>query len=167
MLCDLCGKKEATIHLTQVLNEGVKKIHLCEDCAAESGLDLKGPVSLTNILFGLGAQKASDSNKTSKKICPNCRMRFSDFKKTSRFGCETCYATFAEELEPLLEAIHKGKLHKGKRPLKVLKPAYVTTNLPALKQRLQEAISTENYEEAARIRDEILEQNKKRAAPKQ
>ena len=154
MLCDVCGEKEAVVHLTQVVNEDVKKIHLCEECAAESGLDLNGPFSLTDVLLGLGGQKESDRD-ANKKTCPHCHMPFSHFKKTSRLGCQACYDTFSEELEPLLEAMHKGKQHVGKIPVKAYGKAKKAFSLLSLKNALQAAIASENYEEAARIRDQV------------
>ncbi len=163
MLCDVCGDKEATIHLTQVVDEEVKKIRLCEECAAESGLDVNSPLSLTDVLLGLGAQKESDP-EVINKTCPACHMRFSDFKKTSRLGCQACYVTFAKELTPLLEAMHKGRQHVGKVPAKSSCKARTPSSLLALKSALQAAVVSENYEEAARIRDQIQERAEKKSS---
>jgi len=156
MLCDACSQKEATIHLTQMINNEVKKIHLCEDCAAESGLDVNSPMSITNVLLGLGAQKAEDSESPGKKTCAVCHMRLSDFKKTSRLGCGACYEAFADDIKPLLEGMHKGLQHVGKVPSrKSTGASAVLPSLPALRKALESAIATEQYEEAARLRDQI------------
>ncbi len=154
MLCDVCEEKEATVHLTQVVNDTVKKINLCEKCAAESGLDVNNPLDFTDVLLGLGSQNESDP-EVNNKTCPACRMCFSDFRKTSRLGCQTCYIAFSEELKPLIEAMHKGKQHEGKVPVKGSDKMGTATSLLTMRKALADAIASENYEEAARIRDEI------------
>ena len=154
MLCDVCSEKEAVVHLTQVVNDEIKEIHLCEDCAAESGLDLHSQISLTDVLLGVGGKKDVDQ-ETIDKTCPVCHMPFSDFKKTSRLGCQVCYEAFYKELETLLEAIQKDKQHVGKIPAKMPAKSSAGPGIAALKNGLDSAIASENYEEAARIRDKI------------
>ena len=43
MKCDTCGAKNGLIHLTQIVNSEVTTYYLCEACAAEKGLDTRGP----------------------------------------------------------------------------------------------------------------------------
>lgn len=156
MQCQICGKKQATVHLTQMLNNEVRKMHLCEQCAEASGIDVNAPESMTNFLLGLGAPKNAPS-ETAGRTCPQCRLRFSDFKKTSRLGCPNCYVTFAEELEPLLHGMQKGERHVGKKPVHYAGAVNVLLSSASLKKALEEAVVSENYEEAARIRDQIRE----------
>ncbi len=163
MLCDVCGESEATVHLTQVINDEVKKINLCEECAAESGLDVSGTIDFTDVLLGLGSQKENDP-EVNNKTCPVCHMCFSDFRKTSRLGCQVCYDTFAEELKPLIEAMHKGEQHEGKMPAKSLAKINTSVNLLTLKKALADAIASENYEEAARLRDQIKQCGQKKSS---
>ena len=61
MLCQICGKKEASVHLTQMLNDEVRKMHLCEQCADASGIDVNVPASMSNFLLGLGEPKKSQA----------------------------------------------------------------------------------------------------------
>ncbi len=150
MQCEMCGKNQATTFVAIMINEKVKKMHLCEACAAETGL----PISITDVMLGLGGKKEAAA-ETGRKTCPRCHMRFTDFKKTSRLGCQGCYDTFAEELEPLLESMHRGKQHVGKQPTRVA-AAPVAAQLAALKNMLAAAVQAENFEEAARLRDRIL-----------
>lgn len=154
MLCQMCGKKEATVHLTQMLNDEVRKMHLCEQCAAVSGIDMDAPESMTNFLLGLGASQKT-SPETAGRKCPQCGLRFSDFKKASWLGCQNCYVTFAEELEPLLHDMQKGERHVGKKPVHYAGAVNVFPSQASLKKALEEAVASENYEEAARIRDQI------------
>ncbi len=154
MMCESCGQKPATVHLTQMLNSEVKKLHLCETCAVEHGLDVSGAVSITDVLLGLGGSREGEEQPD--KVCSHCRMSLDDFRKSSRLGCRYCYEAFAAELEPLLEAMHRGLQHVGKQPsgtVATVPPTVVT--LAELRQELQEAVRAENYEAAARIRDSI------------
>lgn len=156
MLCQTCGTNEATVHLTQMLNDEVRKMHLCEKCAEASGIDVNVPASMSNFLLGLGASKKTKT-ETANLVCPHCGMHFSDFKKLSRLGCQSCYAAFAGELEPLLNGMHNAARHLGKKPARHAGSVNVPSSMAAMKKNLDEAVHAENYEEAARIRDQIHE----------
>ena len=116
MLCEHCSEREATVHLTQVIDGEVKKLHLCEECAAESGFDVHGTMSVTDVLLGMGGQMAASPPpaESIERSCPVCHLRRSDFKKTGQFGCPACYETFSDELKPLLKAI-RGVAAKFRR----------------------------------------------------
>lgn len=154
MMCEICGKKVATVHWTEMVNDAVKKMHLCEACAAAKGLDVNNPAAFSDVLLGLGAQKAPAA-KERDVACALCHMRISDFKKTSRLGCQACYETFAEELKPLLEAMHKGNQHVGKTPANSPAKTETPPSPAFLRRKLEMAIAAEQYEEAARLRDQI------------
>lgn len=155
MVCEKCKQNEATVHLTQVVDGGIKKVHLCESCAKQSGFDVQGPVSITDILLGMGLQKDDAEASVREISCPRCHMNRVDFKKTGRLGCPECYVTFAEELAPLLKAMHRGSRHVGKYPAREKTRYLVTEKLEQLKRELEKAIHEEAYEAAAKIRDRI------------
>jgi protein arginine kinase activator len=158
----------ATVHWTEMVNGAVKKMHLCEACAAAKGLDVNNPAAFSNVLLGMGAQKAS-TTKERDAACPLCHMRISDFKKTSRLGCQACYEAFAGELKPLLEAMHKGNQHVGKVPAHnqaagEAAGAGLQPSLDVLRRKLEMAIAAEHYEEAAGLRDQIRQCAQKASA---
>lgn len=158
MLCMVCKQNEAKVHLTQVVEGNVKKLDLCEACAKSKGVDDPTGFSLADLLMGLGAsQELSQSAGSAQITCPTCGFTQADFKKSGRLGCPDCYSTFAEGLGSLLKSMHKGTRHVGKAPGQPPPsiPLIPTDTLPALQQRLAEAIQLENYEEAARLRDLI------------
>ncbi len=155
MLCESCKENEATVHLTQVIDGAIKKLHLCEACAAKSGIDIQGPLSITDILLGMGIQKPADL-PDAERTCPRCHMRRTDFKKTGRFGCAACYEAFAEELPPLLKAMHRSDHHTGKVPSRESLRVRASAELESLQQKMDKAIAAENFEEAARLRDAIV-----------
>jgi protein arginine kinase activator len=157
MLCMVCKQKEAKIHLTQMLEGKTKKVDLCDACAKEKGVDDPAGFSLADLLMGLGA-----ANELAKSIpeadeikCPRCGLSQADFKKTGRLGCDQCYTTFEDGLNSLLKNMHKGTKHRGKVPRGGVQGAGIEGRLESLQQALAAAIATENYEDAARLRDEI------------
>lgn len=154
MLCESCKEREATVHLTQVIDGSVKKVHFCEECAAKSGLDVHGPMSITDILLGMGSSLAS-AEAGPERSCPRCHMRRADFKKTGRLGCPECYETFSKELVPLIKAMHRSEQHQGKVPSREGVRVRMSTEIAGLQKQLDQAIAAENYEEAARLRDRI------------
>jgi protein arginine kinase activator len=159
MLCCVCKKKEATVHLTQIAGEKMQKVDLCEDCAKEKGIqDVAGGYSLADldVLLGLGAaQEMEEAAGGSELRCPQCGFTQADFKKAGRLGCAQCYETFAEGLEALLKTMHKGTRHKGKTPLAQRGSQDVREKLASLQKRLDKAVAEENFEQAAQVRDEI------------
>ena len=93
-------------------------------------------------------------------VCDECGYTPREFKKTGRLGCESCYATFANLLSPALAGMHKGERHKGKVPARAVERKTYEDRLNSLEGDLQLAIEEEHYEDAARVRDEILDLKK-------
>lgn len=159
--CDFCSNP-ATVHLTQIVNNKVHKVDLCEECAQKKGVTDPSVSSLADLLI-----KASLNPDTATQgvRCEQCGFTQADFKKNGRFGCPACYDTFRPLLEPLLEGMHKGTAHSGKVPQTALHRKTLYDRLTQLELGLTEAIKSERYEEAARYRDEI-NQVKQAFAPK-
>lgn len=152
--CDLCSNP-ATVHLTQIVNHKVHKVDLCEDCAQAKGVTDPSGFSLADLL--LKASLNPEPATATGLRCEQCGFTQSDFKKQGRFGCPHCYDTFHETLEPMLDNMHKGTAHVGKIPQRALDRKTLHDRLNKLESDLQEAIRAERYEEAARLRDEILQ----------
>jgi len=166
MVCQICAKKTATVHLTEIINDQMTELHLCEDCAKEKGIaGLGQPFGLQDLLAGLvdfGAQVTPDKKTVTQ--CPNCKMSYEDFRKIGRLGCSQCYDTFKKTLEPLLKKIHGSVQHLGKAPLHehaADTPAFKSKkDLQQMKLKLQKAIEAEEFEQAAQIRDKIKQLEK-------
>ena len=161
--CKFCGKP-ATVHLTQIVEGQAQKMDLCESCAKAQGLDnpagfaqltqlfekaLADPIAEKMVSAFVGATDGSDIK------CTVCGMTPGDFKKTGRLGCPHCYSSFAAIIEPMLGDMHRGTAHLGKVPTKSLERRSVQERLADLEKNLQDAIRTENYEEAAQLRDQL------------
>lgn len=165
MLCEICGKKEATVHLTEIVNDKMTKLHLCEECAKEKGSEMEEHFGLNDLLAGLADLGATIEPEMMETIkCPACGFTYQDFKKVGRLGCGECYEAFKKHLAPLLKRIHGADRHVGKVPLMVGKTVKDTRTLQELKMRLEKAIQTEEFEEAARLRDQIKELEKTQKA---
>lgn len=157
MLCDICGKNEAMVHLTEIINEQMTKLHLCEECARKKGAEMEEHFGLADLLAGLANLDTSVETMKDRKVkCSSCGMTYTDFKKAGRLGCGQCYETFKTYLAPLLKRIHGSDVHIGKTPDKKGRAAKSKkVDIEQLKRRLKRAIELEEFEEAAQIRDEI------------
>jgi protein arginine kinase activator len=168
MLCDVCGKNPATVHLTEIIDEQMNELHLCEECARHKSAAMEQQFGLSDLLAGMADfEKPSSSSKEEEPVtakCPSCGLTYADFKKIGRLGCGECYNVFRKYLAPLLKRIHGSNQHIGKNPVKVkvaTKLYKKKSGLPELKNQLQKAIREEAFEEAARLRDQIKEMEAK------
>lgn len=169
MTCNVCGANEATIHLTEIVNEQMIEIHLCESCAQEKGTEFKAHFNVGDLLTGL-TDLAAEMSGTGKMVikCPNCSLTYGEFGKTGRLGCAECYEAFAKLLTPLIKRVQHATQHVGRRPSRLAAPVRLTQDLKELHNRLQKSIEHEAFEEAARLRDQIkqLEDKMKRGKKK-
>jgi len=165
MLCDICGKNQATVHLTEIINEQMNELHLCEQCAQTKSQEMEQQFGLSDLLAGMveSGKPPMLEKETATLKCPNCKLTYIDFKKIGRLGCGECYTTFKKYIGPLLRRIHGSGQHIGKSPLKVTKVLKNKIDLHDLRLKLQNAIELEAFEEAARIRDQIKELENKQS----
>lgn len=157
MTCDLCGEREATVHLTEIIQDESRELHLCEPCAREKGVKMDAPFGLADLMTGLTDLGATleQSGIAPPTACPQCGMRFEDFKRSGRLGCGTCYETFQRGLALLLRQVHGASRHIGKAPAATSPQAKREAELEGLKARLKQAVKSEAFEEAATLRDRI------------
>lgn len=176
MKCQNCGKEEANVRYTQIINGVKKEVYLCSECAKELGVDaLEMPDFSMNFNSFLGdffsdymERDLLPSFQTEAVKCKACGMTYEDFIKTGMFGCSNCYTTFSAPIETLLKNLqgttkHIGrKLNSIKEPIKVENTNNKENNkvkednkLSKLQKELEKAIKAEKYEEAAKLRDEI------------
>ena len=169
MQCDVCGNKKATVHLTEIVDEQMTELHLCEDCARQKSVQMEQQFGLADLLAGLAdfGQQVKNVEKI-KLQCSNCSMTYDDFRKVGRLGCSGCYVTFKRSLGVLLKRIHGSHMHLGKSPARSVKPTKAKNELADLKRKLELAIVREEFEEAAKLRDQMrrMEQDQSRQKTK-
>ena len=178
MQCEKC-QKEATVHITKVVNSQKEEVHLCEDCAEQYDDKIEHIFNhpdidsdeVTNVhittehnvvsqmleqVEGAIADVLGEMPSRQIKTCSECGMTLERFMKKGKFGCPKDYEIFAEELKPIMERLHGGNTqHAGKIPKrdKVAMEKQITT----LEAEMSSAIKAENYERAAQIRDTLNE----------
>lgn len=165
MKCEVCGKNAATVHYTEIINEELKEMHLCEWCAQQKEALVKPHFFAAEFLSGMLDASQVFMEKQTKK-CAQCGFSYSDFQKFGRLGCSECYQMFKEQIIPLLKRVHGSSQHVGNVPSapKGKGITNVRKDLNRLRQELREVISKEKFEEAARLRDKIREIEKTCAA---
>lgn len=155
MLCDICHKKVATVHFTEIVDDKVAEMHICQDCTKAKTQGLKGNLSIPDLLSGIIDARQEHKDKNVSIECDFCGLTYDDFRKKARLGCGRCYSVFKIQLIPLLKKIHGSTYYAGKSPLKLNQKNLQGKTLKELKARLERAINLEEYEEAARLRDEL------------
>jgi len=176
MKCDLCHVNEATIHLIKIQGDRVERVNLCKECAKKFSFlsDENFYEDLAGILYKLLGEGSDNlSYKKDKKFwknlkyarnrkCPYCGTDLNTIKRSGKVGCSNCYSEFKNELFPVIMSIQGSLENKSKIPVNTTRKIKLEKSLRDLKNKLQNEIVIENFEEAAKIRDRIrrLERNK-------
>ncbi len=160
MRCDECKERPAAIHLTQIVNDSVTTVHLCEQCAAEKGVQTGATVAkfpLSDFLASMGKGASSQlpvGDDTAE--CDFCGGTLRDFRESGRLGCPACYRTFGRHLRDLLRRLHGASQHVGE--LYVAAVSRTSGDAPGigeLRDQLRRAVESENFELAAELRDRL------------
>lgn len=152
MKCQFCDQ-QATVHLTDLVND--QEMHLCSRCAKEdngTGQEKWGAAALIGVILSKALQ--SEAEDQPGLACPACGLTFAEFRSTGRFGCPNDYEAFAEQLAPLMERFQSGASHRGKRP----RTGGTARSLSEMHRQLHQAVTLENYEQAAQLRDLIRQE---------
>jgi protein arginine kinase activator len=159
MKCDNCNKS-ATVHLTEI--KGGKKLekHLCEACAAAAeGMPVKSHMPINELLSNFVMTHSGLQSKEQTLTCEHCGMTWAEFRQNGLLGCPNDYVAFERELTPLLQRAHDGATHHvGKQPARrggSGVPMRKHVDVARLRKELQKAVEAEDYERAARLRDQI------------
>lgn len=160
LICQTCHKQNATVHRIDVhWDENEPKVaetHLCAPCAKSSGIPVQAPPTFSKVLGMLskaflpqqegGAEAAEEQEAAEELACPECGWTARDLRQTQRLGCPRDYELFSEQLDEILERMHGHTEHAAQAEDSVL---------DRLAGDLDEAVAKEDYESAARLRDQI------------
>ena len=161
MPCEQCGEREAVVHLTQIAENQVTVVHLCERCAAERGFDTGTAAAKTPLggfLATLSTLADVETAADGPSRCPACGAGFDDFKTSGRLGCAGCYEAFAGPLRELMRRLHGATVHTGERyqaDAEGAVPEQAPTSAQELQLQLRTAIADEDFERAAELRDRL------------
>jgi protein arginine kinase activator len=158
MSCDQCREREAVIHLTQIVNDQVTTLHLCERCAAEKGVESPGAVAKTplgSFLAAMGKETEAPAPRSSDS-CARCGASLQDFRESGRLGCPECWRAFEGPLRDLLRRLHGSTHHVGERYAEgQSETPGPKVEVAALREQLRAAVESENFELAAELRDRL------------
>ncbi|MBI5864205.1 MAG: UvrB/UvrC motif-containing protein [Planctomycetes bacterium] len=157
-LCERCKKAQATFHITKIdsSNEKLER-HLCERCSIEEGhvQTHKGPPLPELLVEHLIGMKPS-AQAIANLVCPECELSYVEFRNQGPLGCPNDYDAFESELASLVERAQDGATqHIGKTPRSFGQPRPKEQDLQSLRRELSDAIAAEDYERAAKLRDQI------------
>ncbi len=169
MLCNNCGKREATFHCRQIINGEKSEQHLCSECARELGymnsqdsiFGQSGMFDFSSILSDFLSLPSFAQASIGTSRCPSCSTTLDEFRKTGLLGCDRCYDEFENIVESTLSSIQPSTVHKGRIAGKNGKKIQKKNELDEMKEQLKRAILDEKYEEAAVLRDKIKEAESK------
>src|SRR5215210_5401841 len=159
MKCDNCNK-QATVHLTEIKNGKKIEKHLCEQCAAQSeGLPVKSHTPINELLTNFVMAHSGLQKGQAEATCEGCGITWHEFRQGGLFGCANDYTIFEKDLTPLLQRAHEGATHHvGKVPTRrggTGVPMKRQIDLSKLRKELAKAVEAEDYERAAKLRDQI------------
>lgn len=156
LLCQRCKKSTATVHVTDLVGE-TKELHFCEECAGEQGITIKTPVPINTLLEDF-IKNQSETQELTDLTCPECGMSFVQFRQQGVLGCPNDYDAFEKILSPLISQAQEGATHHvGKIPDQSSDTQKRQHVLLKLRRDLDDAVEREDYERAAKIRDELKE----------
>ena len=153
MLCEECGQFPASVMITVLVNGETSTRHLCKGCVSK----IQSSIQQGDIQSFLSSLMSSinTENKVPQRVCSKCHMTYEEFQKTGKLGCAHCYEEFRELLKPLLLRIHGRAQHAGRMPAMNAKDQEKKELIASLRVRMEQAVSEENFEEAAQLRDRL------------
>jgi len=159
MKCEICGLKDAVIHIRQIQKDLVHELHVCEECAQEKGLirEEESELPIANLLSGLLEGRDMTGAGETKEACPRCGMKASEFRKQGKLGCAECFSAFQKEVKAIVTQMAARPHHAGRLPKAFAEQSTASSANDALREELREAVEREDYEEAARLRDRLRE----------
>lgn len=162
MKCQKCNKREATTHMTKIVNGYKEELHLCGKCAQDTleYTDIKADFGIGGFLSGIfsGSNHPSSSengNDLESEICPTCGLTYSEFLQKGKLGCGDCYSSFRNKIRRPLKQIHGTYEHIGKAPSRSGGEVMLNKKIASLESELNSAVLKQDFETAAKLRDEI------------
>lgn len=153
MLCENCKVNTATTHIKNTVNGVTGEYFLCPECAAKLGFNNFNFFKLDDFWNSLLSEPLK--KKTGKR-CGFCNTSFDEIVNSGKMGCENCYIEFKEEIMPTILKIHGKNRHIGSKP-EASESFEKPNDIEALEKELKEAIEKEEFEKAAKLRDELRE----------
>ena len=164
-LCTDCAKElhdnmNPDIKIPFPINDILTNMELSEDTINEwinEFKDMEDKGQIEELVQHENPETLQHNNQHEDITCNFCNTSFDEYKKTGKLGCGKCYSTFRKQLKPIIEGIYGYSEHIGKFPKNEFKDTEIVKTVEQLKEKLNMAIQEEEYEQAAKLRDEILQ----------
>ncbi|QSX07915.1 UvrB/UvrC motif-containing protein [Alkalibacter rhizosphaerae] len=156
VLCDNCKERQATIHITKIINGQKKEHHLCDQCTSLDKLG-KEAFDYTGFISDVAndGKRNPSKEQPGERTCSRCGMTYEFFRKHGKFGCGECYDAFEPMIVPMIRRMHGKDRHIGKVIKNGDRMFQRKRELEVLQAKLDEAVEKEEYEMAAQYRDQI------------
>ncbi|ANU26840.1 UvrB/UvrC motif-containing protein [Planococcus versutus] len=162
MICDQCGERSASVIVKQQQHGQIIERNLCHVCAAENhSINVafeQDPLAIHQLLSNWFPNSQASTSPARKEVvtCPSCGFTFSKFLRLGKFGCDSCYDAFSPHLDEIFKRFHNGNIeHKGKIPASYGTTLKIKKEIEELRKQMQVCIQEEDFEKAARLRDEV------------
>jgi len=165
MICERCRMRLATLKYTEVINGQAMTRNICETCLKEIqgdatvGFEMAGEAPGPKGIFAEAAVEPKPAQAgvsvVPDKTCEFCGTKLSEVLRTGVVGSAACYEAFRTELEPVLREHQVAVMHRGKSPHVTDEREHMRRDLQSKRGMMRSALRSENYEEAARLRDAI------------
>jgi protein arginine kinase activator len=159
MKCEICGLRDAVIHIRQIQKDLVHELHICEECAQEKGLirEEDAELPIANLLSGLLEGKDMTGAGDVKDTCPRCGMKATEFRKQGKLGCPECFIAFEKDVRAIISQMAARPRHTGRVPQSMSEESVPSQKGEGLREELRGAVEREEYELAAQLRDKLRE----------
>ena len=158
MLCQKCHKNLATVRYAEVVDGKVANRHLCGACLSayqqDAGTGFELSEANPTVRRPTVEQVTRDAVRTERR-CVSCGTLEREVMDQGVVGCCRCYESFGGQIESILEGLHRSLQHKGKVRHIDDDRAWLRAELQTKRSLLRSVLATEDYEEAATLRDEI------------
>lgn len=155
MICENCGKREATSRYKSVYNGLITTKYLCEECAKAARIGSSFGGGISDILSSIFGDLTESKNRWEDFRCDNCKTSLSEIVQSGRVGCPACYKKFYNELLPYIKRLHGSVNYVGSIPNNAPLVIRQENRLAVLKETMQQLVAKEDFENAALVRDEI------------
>lgn len=155
MLCDICGEKDAVIKVRRSWGRQSDELELCEVCATAIGVEPQADMPTLSVEELVAGAFNTEGEDEEDARCDGCGRLYRDIRRTGEVGCAQCYAVFEGSIRSILERRPSPAQHTGKYPERLLVYKRFFVDRERLRRRLEAAVAAEEYEQAARLRDEL------------
>jgi protein arginine kinase activator len=161
--CSEC-KRAVAVRYTEIVGNDLTEVYMCSECPI-----LRHRLHGTPHLEKVGGQEVRET----ELACGNCGTSLEAIRLGNPLGCSVCYEVFDDIILPELAAAHKipqrlastrklSSAHVG-RSLGEVHEISPSLRLLALNEALNEMLKSEDYEQAAWLRDQIKALTDKKA----